>query len=73
MVHASYVDFGGLLLPSVYEEFLDLFGWIQLNFVQLIPINCMHEETFSHIDALLLETLTPLGKRRPPAPPLTPP
>ena len=26
-----------------------------------VPMNCLHEETFSHLDSLLLETMLPLG------------
>ena len=27
---------------------------MQLNFVQFVPLNCIHEDTFDHLDALLL-------------------
>ena len=61
MLNVSHKNVGGEELPSPYGDFLDFFSFLQLDFIAFVPFDCLYKSSFDHLDALLIETLSPLA------------
>ena len=48
-------------MPAPYVNFLEAFSFMTLDMVRFVPFECMYtESSFDHLEALLIETLSPL-------------
>ena len=52
---------GGREIPDPYFTVLGSMSFMTLSAVEFVPVGCMYSRTFDHCDALLLESLVPLG------------
>ena len=65
----THTSVGGTEVPVPYSNFMNALDFLQLDFVRLVPLECLFTEkylmyarfpTFNHMHALLIQTLFPL-------------
>ena len=61
LINSNYNALGGSEMPSPYSDFMDSLSALTFDFVQMVPADCMGVGRWTHMDSLLLNTLTPLG------------
>lgn len=69
ILKTTHASVGGAEVPVPYANFMNALDFLQLDFVRLVPLECLFTEeylmyarfpTFNHMHALLIQTLFPL-------------
>ena len=55
LLQANHDEVGGKELSSPYRDFVKAFDFVNLDFIQFVPLNCVYARGFDHGEALLLQ------------------
>ena len=60
LIQSNHLELGGEETPQPYAGFVNALSMFSMDLVQMMPADCLAEQTWSHYDSLLLETFTPI-------------